>query len=283
MNDAFIAADWGTTNRRLFLIENGAVVRREADMKGAAALSPELYPAEIASIRERLGDLPMLLAGMVGSSIGWQAVPYLPTPAGMEQVAAALHPMDRRTAIVPGLCHADPADVMRGEEVQLLGARAAGLVPEDGWLCQPGTHCKWARLEAGRITRFSTAMTGELFSLVRTHSILAGAMTGMVKDGPGFRAGVIDGAERGIATALFGVRTRALLQGAEDGAAFASGVLIGADVAARVGPETVHILADDRLGPLYAAAMDTLGGSTRLVDSQAAFVAGIIRLRELSA
>jgi len=283
MVDTFIAADWGTTNRRLFLIEGGEVVRTEADGQGAAALAPADYPAEIAAIRDRMGDHPMLLAGMVGSSIGWQAVPYLPTPAGMDQIAGALHRMDDRTAIVPGLCHADPADVMRGEEVQLLGAHAAGLVPPDAWLCQPGTHCKWARLDGGRIARFSTTMTGELFSLLRTRSILASCMTDTVEDGPAFRAGVADGAARGIATALFGVRARALLNGAVDGGAFASGVLIGADVAPHAGPEPVHILADDRLGRLYAAAVSALGGSARLVDSRAAFVAGIIRLRELSA
>lgn len=282
MTDNFIAVDWGTTNRRLFLIEHGAVVRTEADGKGASALSVDDYPGELAAIRRILGDWPVLLAGMVGSSIGWRAVPYLPTPTGIEEIARALHAIDDRTAIVPGLCHADPADVMRGEEVQLLGAHAAGLVPADALLCQPGTHCKWARLSGGRITSFSTAMTGELFALVRTHSILAGATAGPVEDGGAFRKGVVDGAERGVATALFAVRARALLNGAQDGAAYASGALIGADVAKHVGPEPVHILADDRLGRLYSAAIDTLGGTSHLVSSQAAFVAGIIRIREYS-
>jgi 2-dehydro-3-deoxygalactonokinase len=279
----FIAADWGTTNRRLFLIEDGVVRREEQDGRGASALAAADYPAEVAGIRARLGDLPMLLAGMVGSTIGWRAVPYLPTPCGLDGIAGALHAMDTRTAIVPGLSHDDPPDVMRGEEVQLLGAHAAGLVPDDALLCQPGTHCKWARLEGGRVAAFSTAMTGELFALVRAHSILAAATAGPVEDGSAFRAGVTDGAARGIATGLFGVRARALLHGKEDGAAFASGVLIGADVArhGRAGP--IHILADDRLGRLYAAAVAETGGTAHLVSSRTAFLAGIVRLRELSA
>ena len=36
------------------------------------------------------------------------------------------------------------ADVMRGEEVQLLGAVAAGLVDPMRLVCHPGTHNKWA-------------------------------------------------------------------------------------------------------------------------------------------
>ena len=84
-------------------------------------------------------------------------------PAGLDALAGGLLWVDGRTAIVPGVSTlADGrADVMRGEEVQMLGAVAAGLVPPGALLCQPGTHCKWAWMEDGRIARFRTAMTGE--------------------------------------------------------------------------------------------------------------------------
>ncbi|RZM31080.1 MAG: 2-oxo-3-deoxygalactonate kinase, partial [Sphingomonas sp.] len=142
---AFIAVDWGTTNRRAFRIENGTVAATERDDRGAANVAAGEYEAEVAGIRARLGDLPMLLAGMVGSNIGWRSVPYVAAPAGLAEIAAALDRIDGRTAIVPGLSYRDGlhADVMRGEEVQLLGAVAAGLVPAEALLCQPGTHCKW--------------------------------------------------------------------------------------------------------------------------------------------
>ncbi len=281
----FIAVDWGTTNRRAFVIENGAVVATERDDRGASSVTQGDYPAEVEGLRARLGDLPMLLAGMVGSTIGWRDAGYAAAPAGLEALAAKLHRIDERTAIVPGLCYRDGAhaDVMRGEEVQLLGAVAAGSVPADALLCQPGTHCKWARVEGNEVASFTTAMTGELFALLRTHSILRHQLGGEVAPGDAFLSGVGEGARRDLAASLFAIRARAVLGGEADATAFASGLLIGADVAARIAPgETVHILADPALGALYGAAIAALGGSSRLVDSHAAFVAGITRIQDLA-
>lgn len=277
----FLAVDWGTTNRRVFLIEGGAVVRSERDDRGVTSVSD--FAAEAAGIRERFGDLPMLMAGMVGSNIGWQAAPYVPAPAGVADLAANLLRIDDRTAIVPGVSVTGPADVMRGEEVQLLGAVAAGLVPGDALLAQPGTHCKWALMEGGRIAGFTTAMTGELFALVRKHGLLASQLGAEVTLGQAFLDGVEEGRKRDLAASLFGIRAAKLLGEREDSdaASFASGLLIGSDVAARiehVGHDAVHILADPVLGGLYSAAIEAHGRRAVLVDSHAAFVAGIIAI-----
>jgi hypothetical protein len=62
-----------------------------------------------------------------------------------------------------------------------------------------------------------------------------------------------------------------------DAASFASGLLIGADVSARLGEachDMVHILADPQLGSLYAAAIEAQGATAMIVDSHAAFEAG---------
>ena len=283
-----IAVDWGTTNRRVLAIEDGIVVDAGQDDRGAAAVDD--FPAEIAAIRARHGDAPMLLAGMVGSNIGWRAVPYVPAPAGLDTLAAALALVAPGVWIVPGVSFREGprGDVMRGEEVQLLGAAAAAMVPADALLCQPGTHCKWARLAAGRIAGFTTAMTGELFALLRTHGLLAPQLRGEVHDGVTFRAGVVEGAGRDLAASLFGIRTAGLLglRDDADAATHASGLLIGADVGARLAEAPgrgVHVLADAALGSLYVAAIQALGGTATLIDSQAAFVAGIIRLREFVA
>jgi 2-dehydro-3-deoxygalactonokinase len=286
----FIAVDWGTTNRRAFVVDNGVVTQTERDARGAATVASGEYPADVAGIRDRLGDLPMLLAGMVGSTIGWREVPYVAAPAGLDALAGALAWIDDRTAIVPGLVYRDGAraDVMRGEEVQLLGAAAAGTVPDTALLCQPGTHCKWASLEGGRITRFVTAMTGELFSLLRGGGLLARQLGGEVSAGPAFQDGVAEGARRDLAASLFGIRASGVLglRDDADAASYASGLLIGSDVAARLTEhpgQPVHILADPGLGTLYAAAVTALGGTATIIDSHDAFVAGITRLRELSA
>ena len=79
--------------------------------------------------------------------------------------------VDDRTGIVPGVSQAAcaGADVMRGEEVQALGAVAAGLVPRDGRTCHPGTHTKWVRIEDGQVATFTTTVTGELYALEMEH------------------------------------------------------------------------------------------------------------------
>ena len=282
----FIAIDWGTTNRRCFLIDDGAVVSTERDDNGASQVAPGTFEAEVAAIRGRIGDLPILMAGMVGSNIGWHAVPYVAAPARLPDVAAGLFWADERTAIVPGVSWSDGTrgDVMRGEEVQFLGAAAAGLVPPTALLCHPGTHCKWTRVEDGAIARFTTAMNGELFALLRTHGLLARQLTAKAVPGPAFLAGVEEGRKRDLAASLFGIRARGLLGLADDSeaASFASGLIIGADTSARIqGHDVIYILAGEELGSLYGAAVEALGATAVRVDSHAAFVAGITRLWEL--
>lgn len=289
MSDALIAIDWGTTNRRVYCIAEGEVVQSSRDDRGVLAMAEGGYEAALADIRAAHGDEPVLMAGMVGSTIGWRDAGYVAPPAGLQALADGLYRIDARTAIVPGLAIDDGtrADVMRGEEVQLLGAVAAGLVPADAWLCQPGTHCKWAEVAGGRIADFTTAMSGELFALLRQHSVLARQLQAPVVDGPAFAQGVAEGAKRDLAASLFSVRAGGVLGQLSDGdaASYASGILIGSDVAARLdttGNGPVHVLADAELGGLYHCAITLLGGTAKRIDSHAAFVAGIIAIRELS-
>ena len=158
-NAAFLAVDWGTTNRRVFAISAaGDVLASERDGTGLLSVPQGGFAAEAQAIRKRHGDLPMICAGMVGSARGWANAPYAACPAGLGDLAERLVWAEPgRTAIVPGLSHTygdgTRGDVMRGEEVQLLGAVAAGLAPENGLLCQPGTHCKWARAARWRTLR----------------------------------------------------------------------------------------------------------------------------------
>jgi 2-dehydro-3-deoxygalactonokinase len=170
--------------------------------------------------------------------------------------------------------------------MQLLGAVAAGMAPADALLAQPGTHCKWVTMAGGDIAGFTTAMTGELFALLRGHSILAGQLAAPVTDGAAFREGVEDGKRCDLAASLFGIRAAGLLGIREDGdaASYLSGLLIGSDVAARLvdsRQDEVYLLADPVLGQLYITAIEANGRAARLVDSHAAFAAGIVHLGKL--
>lgn len=289
MNDpeGWIAVDWGTTNRRAWAIAADGAVRGELhDAQGILSVPAGGYPAEIAALRERFGARQVVAAGMVGSDRGWTAVPYVDAPADLPAVAAGAVEVAPHVHIVPGVAlRGKRADVMRGEEVQVLGAVAAGLAGADALFCQPGTHCKWITVEAGRITDFATALTGELFALLRQGGTLARMLAGEVSDGPAFRAGVARGAgATDLLTALFEVRAEVLLERRThaDAASYASGVLIGSDVGASdLTGRDVALIADRPLAELYAAAIALQGGTVRRIDSGAGFVVGIGRIAGL--
>lgn len=290
--DAFLAIDWGTTNRRVYRIEGGKVVATERDDRGVKVLAPTDYAAIIAADRRRFGDLPVLIAGMAGSTIGWCDVSYAAAPAGLPDLVANIRRMEGRIAIVPGVsirgegASGARADVMRGEEVQLLGAAVSGMVLPDSLLCQPGTHCKWAVMRGGKIASFTTAITGELFALLRGGSVLSAFLGSEVTPDAAFVRGVHEGARRDVAASLFSVRAASVLGDLPeaDAASFCSGILLGSDVSVRLEEspgETVSILSDPALGGLYRAAIEALGGSAVLIDSHEAFVAGITAIRKL--
>ncbi len=279
---AFIAIDWGTTNRRAYAIDaEGGVIETLRDDKGVLSVARDAFAQEVAGLRALLGDVPVLCAGMVGSTRGWIDVSYRSCPAGLDDLVDGLVWVEPgRTAIVPGVAtRLGRTDVMRGEEVQMLGAVAAGMAPADALFCQPGTHCKWARIEGGQIAGFRTAMTGEIFALLRNHSLLGDFLRGEVFDGAAFHEGMALAADRCLLSDLFGERAAVILgvRDASEVASRVSGLLIGTDVGeqAIVAGEPVHILADPILRPLYAAAVVQAGGKPIILDSHTAFLAGI--------
>lgn len=282
--DGFIAVDWGTTNRRAYRVDPaGKCCQEFEDAKGVLAVKSGGFPDGVAEIRQHLGDLPLLLAGMVGSNRGWKEAPYVRCPAGLDELAGALVWVGEREAIVPGVSYLTDqrADVMRGEEVQLLGAVAAGLVDPMGLVCHPGTHNKWATLRRGKISEFRTVMTGELFSLLKDHSILSDLLQGKVETGDAFREGARLGLnDASLPAELFSVRARVLLGKGNSNAApsYASGLLIGADV--RIGlsvPTAVEVTVIGRpeLTKLYATVIAEAGRKATQLDGERCFLAGI--------
>jgi 2-dehydro-3-deoxygalactonokinase len=282
--EGFIAVDWGTTNRRAYLIDGrGACQQEFEDGEGILSVGAGEFPAAVAQIHQRLGDQPLLLGGMIGSNRGWVEARYVPTPASIDDLVTALVWAADDAAIIPGVSHLDEdrADVMRGEEVQLLGAVAAGMIPPDCTVCHPGTHNKWARIAAGRITSFRTVMTGELFNLLKAHSILADLLGQDAEPGDAFRAGVRHGLDHDdLQSELFAVRARVLLGAAkrEDAASYTSGLLIGSDL--RIGlrdadAEPIVVMGRPELTSLFAAALAVARREAIELDGERCFLAGI--------
>ena len=289
LREGFIAVDWGTTNRRAYRIDSsGAMTGEFEDGNGILSVSNGEFPQAVAEVRERLGDLPLLLAGMIGSNRGWVEAKYVPCPAGIGDLVEALVWPGEREAIVPGVSYVGDgrADVMRGEEVQLLGAVAAGHVPSRALVCHPGTHNKWVNVDRSRIASFRTVMTGELFNLLKQHSILADLLAGEAEPGDAFDRGVTHALENSdLPAELFAVRARVLLGEAwrEDAPSYASGLLIGSDV--RIGlsglvPGDVFVMGAPTLTRLYAAAIRTAGRQAIELDGEESFLAGIRTIAE---
>lgn len=291
---AFLACDWGTTNLRAWVVGDDGAVAANRDFPDLGV--SRLAPGEAATrfrdeIRPALGaeSLPALLCGMVGSTLGWTVIPYRDCPAELEDLAKGLvRVADEPPAwIVPGLkCPGvTPAsDVMRGEETQVLGwvaldpARARGR----HLVCHPGTHAKWALVEDGRLVRFVTAMTGELFDVLRNHSVLR---TDDPADDPAaFAEGVAAAGDGGaLSTRLFSARARVVGDGASavSTAEYLSGLLIGAEIASvprLLGAEPgspVELVGDLKLCGWYEKALRLRGVTSAVRDGEVAALAGL--------
>ena len=245
-----IAVDWGSSNLRAYLIDQGGIVLADqfSDQGMLSLPQADFEPVLSALIQPWLHhQVPVLMAGMVGSRSGWQEVPYLDCPLGLEALATQLFKLDTRLPVavyivpgVKGVGAAGQVDVMRGEETQLLGLWGA-YSDNDGPMtfCLPGTHCKWGQLDHGRLESFSTVMTGELFALLCQHSSLAkGQIEALSQfDQEWFDAGVSLAQEQGgLMHQLFTARSRTVTGELPSSGltSYLSGILIGTDVLANL-------------------------------------------------
>ncbi len=280
---ALIGVDWGTSNFRAFLLDAaGKILERRAGPHGIMTVADGKFGQVLAArVGEWIGEgrVPILMSGMIGSRQGWVEAPYVATPAGIGDLAAALARVPFEAAdvhIVAGLKTADGGahDVLRGEETQVFGA-LAGLGLESGRFLLPGTHSKWVNVEAGRTTGFATYMTGEIFSAAREHTILGRLMQEGTPGTGAFLQGVGDGAKPGNPGALlhrlFAVRTAGLFGdiAGPDLADYLSGLLIGAEISDQTTRDhrPVHIIASDTLAERYRAAAGALGLDAKIVAS----------------
>ena len=279
----FVAVDWGTTNRRAWMID-AAGVAGPPMVDGDGILNVIDFPASVAELRDRADGKPLLMAGMIGSNRGWREVAYVAAPAGLAEVAAAVTWVEPGVGIIPGVSFIDGdlrADIMRGEEVALIGACAAAVVECDGLVCHPGTHTKWVEMEAGRIARFRTVMTGDVFAALANKSILSDLLVHPAPIDDAFLAGVDHAlANVDLTAELFAARARVILGKAEaiHTASYVSGLLIGSDVRIGLGrlrADVVPVLGAPALTARFAAALARAGRSAVERDGDSAFVAGM--------
>ena len=299
-----ICGDWGTSRLRLALCLGERVLESRQGPGIGALREPaaEALRPLIAGWRMTYGPVPLFLCGMAGSRNGWRETSYLPCPADLRALAAAALRFDSEgtsVAIAPGLSctsRLGAPEVMRGEETQMAGALALRHELGTGrhLLCLPGTHTKWACLEDGVVRDFLTALTGELFGLLRDDSTLTRAAVSAEGDGRGSAESSLDseeGFESGLEAArtlgssllhaLFSARSRQLLDGCSRqwALSYLSGLLIGSDVRGAVplfAPEGQAVLIGDlALNERYARALRGLGIAASCLDGERCALAGL--------
>lgn len=245
-----LALDWGTSSLRAFLMRDGEIVDARHSGHGIQHLPAPGTAGYEQAFAQIAGDwvrqwpqLPVVACGMVGSVQGWKEAPYVRCPADIRTLAehsvAVPSGLGPDILIAPGVLFDEPGelpDVMRGEEIQIAGA----LLINPQWAVRscmllPGTHSKWAQIENGRIVRYATYLTGELFAVLSRHSILGRLMPAESEAGrntAAFELGLAMARDSGpgdLSHQIFGTRTLGLT-GRLPHAALAdylSGLLIG--------------------------------------------------------
>lgn len=303
-----IGIDWGTSSLRAFLYDaDGRIVATRQQPWGIRQLPEGGFAAALSTITADWPPCMVVAAGMIGSRQGWHEVPYVDVPADAASIARGMVRVEacdtHELWIAPGLRRHTPADVMRGEETQIIGALTQQPLYHAGArFVLPGTHSKWATVIDGRIIAFDTLMTGEMYALLMKHSILAAGLPASPTS-EGTREAFVRGLQvakengaAGMFSRLFSVRAWALTGELDpvDLPDFLSGLLIGEEFRiARLrddGADTsLCLIGESALCQRYAVAAVQFGYTIpRTLDDAAAHglwqqasAAGLLRRAEL--
>lgn len=289
MSKFWIAVDWGTTNFRAFLINgSGQCIEEKSAPLGLLAVKNKQFSQ---ALKEQLGDWinttsTIYMAGMVGSKQGWQEAPYVNLPANHASFLHSCVEVEQNWAesikiIAGATCHNkhNLPEVMRGEEVQLIGL--ANLVDSSKVSAiLHGTHSKHAQCHHGQITKFSTFMTGELFNLLIKNSILGINLPNQESSDSVFKSGVKLGFYNSINEILFSARTNRLFDLIKDSQVhdYISGMLIGNEISALNKDEIHYLIGSKSLSDKYSNALDFLGYQCEIVSGKECFLNGMYQI-----
>ncbi len=193
----YITIDGGTTNTRISLYEDKVLDTVKLNMGARLGLTDKkgLYDGvreaintllERNSVKEQ--DIECILAaGMITSEGGLLNVPHITAPAGKNELNEGM----KRTLIpeissipfvfVPGVRLAGTGygdtDVMRGEEVEVIGInKLMGITGEASYVL-PGSHSKLIFTDENeKIYDFFTLLTGEMIASLSSGTILSSSV-----------------------------------------------------------------------------------------------------------
>jgi 2-dehydro-3-deoxygalactonokinase len=301
----FLSCDWGSSSFRLRLIDatNSSVNAEISNDRGIAAVYKEFRESGLPE-KERAGfykkiltqfirtfttlpmdGLPVIISGMASSSIGFAELPYANLPLAIKDAAIPIQKIsaDKNIpydlVVVSGIRTAN--DVMRGEETILLGCPLDDKQKQ--LIIFPGTHSKHVIVQHGIVHDFKTYMTGELFDLLSSQSILSASLeneNNNSANNAAFQKGVLDAFENDFLNAIFHVRTNQVFNklNKKDNYYYLSGVLIGEELKSIPNNEygSVVIISNGILSSLYREALSVTCFKEKLIvsDARDAFVKG---------
>jgi 2-dehydro-3-deoxygalactonokinase len=284
----FLSCDWGTSTFRLRLVEvqSGQSLASVITADGINGVHQawravtganreewffDVVRRQLAKLAAESGrsvrDLPLVISGMATASIGLREIPHKEMPFAIDgsdlRVERLVPPPAELgpVLLVSGARSAD--DVMRGEEVQVVGAVALGA-ERDALFILPGTHSKHVRVEQERAVGLRTYMTGEFFDLLARRSILANSIeTSAAGESAewedAFSEGVATGKTENLLHASFGVRVTELngRRGKQAGFHYLSGLVIGTELRElqALGTKAIVLVGNPALTARYALAL----------------------------
>ena len=197
----YITIDGGTTNTRICLVSDGVIIDTVKLSVGARAGidSGDLLKMKIKDgITELLNQnnfskddiIKILASGMITSEFGLCNLPHIKTPAGIAELNSSMFetnlseisqiPFVFIRGVKSGVDNEDSLwenDMMRGEETELAGIVTLENISSDCLFVLPGSHSKLIETDMqGRITAFSTMLTGEMIAALSQNTILKDAV-----------------------------------------------------------------------------------------------------------
>ena len=237
-------------------------------------------------------DIAIIMCGMIGSAQGWYEAGYLSGQIGVDELSSGMVKVpdtQLNVMIVPGIRGVSVAglnDVVRGEET-LLAGWLQQPTDSEAVFCLPGTHSKWIVAREGQVNQLTTFMTGELFELMRTRSILAPLIDSQaVADSKSdiFCKGLtLAQSAAGLLHQMFAIRAGALTGqfAKSDILTLLSGVLVGAEclaVKSLVQNRSVTLMSSGDLKQTYQNAFEHFGFVFNVADSEQAAQKGLFSI-----
>jgi len=206
--------DTGTTNSRIYLIENNSLVDKARECIGSRDVAmtgdnkilisnlKKMYDKILLQNKLVCGDIEEIYAsGMATSPFGIKEVPHLTTPASIRDLHENLYLyfepefFKREIKLIRGLkTISDYKEInnnnlpyvnnVRGEEIESFGVISdyRHLTEDGAYLFLPGSHTHIIELKCGKITDILSTFSGELFQAIKESTILAKSLNSDIKN-----------------------------------------------------------------------------------------------------